>query len=124
PPVIAALGLGEQLQVLVLRIPGLPGGAVDPLQLRVLLAAAPVRAAGAHQLERRDLPGGGDVRPAAQVLPDFLAAGRVEVVVDGQLAAADLDGLLDTDLGGCRRGAGIGCGRAALDPDQLELVRL
>ena len=48
---------------------GLPGGAVDALQLRVLLAAAPVRGGGAHQLERRDAAGGRQVRTAAQVLP-------------------------------------------------------
>ena len=62
--------------------------------------------------------------PRHRSFQTFLAGGRVEVVVDGQLAAADLDGLLDTDLGGCGRGARIGCGCAALEPDQLELVRL
>ena len=109
--VITLLGLGEHLQVVVLRLPRWPGGAVDPLQLRVPLAPPPVRAAGPHQLERRDLPGGGQVRAAAQVLPAHLAGGRVEVVVDGELGAADLDRLV------------VGC-RPALEPDELELVRL
>ena len=71
--VVALLGLGEQLQVASCASRDCPGGAVDPLQLRVLLAAAPVGAGGAHQLERRDLPGGRQVRPAAQVLPAQLA---------------------------------------------------
>src|ERR1700735_108665 len=84
-----------------------PGGAVDPRQLRVLLAAPPVGAAGAHQLERRDVAGGGQVRAAAQVLPDDLAGARVQVVVDGQLSPADLDRLIGV----------LGLG-ATLEPDQ------
>ena len=111
--VVAPLGLGQHGQVLVLQRPGLPGGAVDPLQLRVLLAAPPVRAAAAHQLERRDVAGGGQVRAAAQVLPDDLAGAGVQVVVDGQLGPADLDRLVGV----------LGLG-AALEPDQLQLVRL
>ena len=107
--VVAPLGLGEHGQVLVLRVTRLPGGAVDPLELRVLLAAAPVRPAAAHQLERRDVPGGGNVRAAAQVLPDDLTRVRAEVVVDGQLGAAHLDRLLGL--------------LAALEADQLQLVR-
>src|SRR4029450_12067638 len=38
--------------------------------------------------------GGGDVRAAAQVPPAALAGLGVEVVVDGERAVADLDGLL------------------------------
>ena len=110
--VIAALGLGQHGQVLVLRVAGRPGGAVDPLQLRVLLAPPPVRAAAAHHLQRRDVPGGRHVRAAAQVLPLQLAGGRVEVVVDRQFRAADLDRLLGVDPA------------AALEPDQFQLVRL
>ncbi len=109
--VITFLGLGEHLQVLVLGLPGRPGGAVDPLQLRVLLAPPPVRAAGPHQLERRDLPGSGQMRAAAQVLPDRLAGARVQVVIDGQLGSADLDAL-------------VVLGRAALEPDKFQLVWL
>ena len=110
--VVALLGFGEHPDVLVLGVPGLPGGAVDALQLRVLLAAPPVGAAGAHQLERRDGPGDRQVRAAAQVLPAQLAAARIQVVVDGQLGAADLDRLA------------VVIGRVALEADQLELVRL
>ena len=111
--VVAALGLLQHLQVVVLRGARLPRGAVDPLELRVLLAAAPVRAGVAHQLERRDLPGGRHVRAAAEVLPAQLAGLGVHVVVDGQHARADLGG-----------GLVVGAACSALDADQLELERL
>src|SRR5579863_9730637 len=55
---IALLGFRQERQVLVLLVPRLPGGAVDPLELRVLLAAPPVGPAAAHELERRDPRGG------------------------------------------------------------------
>jgi hypothetical protein len=109
--VVALLGLGQQPQVFLERVPALPGGAVDPLQLRVFLRTPPVRRGRAHQLERRDQPGGRQVRAAAQVGPDPLA-GLVEVVVHGQLAGADLG-----------RGA-LGVLGGALEPDQLKLERL
>ncbi len=119
--VIPLLGFFEHPQVLILCVARRPGGAVDALQLRVLLVAAPVGAAGAHQLERRDLPGRRQVRAAAQVLPAQLQRGRLEVVVDGELRAADLDGLASV--------AGYAAARAvsrhaALEADQLQLVRL
>ena len=50
------------------------------------------------------------VRAAAQVAPAALAGLGVEVVVDGQLAAADLHHLGGVDV--------------ALDVDQLQLERL
>ena len=111
--VVALLGLLEELQVRLELVLGRPRGAVDALELRVLLAAAPVRGGDAHQLERRDDPGGRQVRAAAQVLPAQLAGLGVEVVVDGQLAAAHLD-----------VGAVGGVGGGALEADQLQLVRL
>ena len=88
--VVAPLGLLEPVEVLGERLLGLPRGAVDPLQLLVLLVAAPVRRGGAHQLEGRDPLGGRQVRPAAQVGPGDVAV-AAHVVVDGQLAGADLD---------------------------------
>ena len=88
--VVAPLGLLEQLEVAVEGLLGLPGGAVDALQAGVALIAAPVGGRAAGQLERRDVPGGGDVRTAAQVSPDPLPRARVEVVVGGQLVPADL----------------------------------
>jgi hypothetical protein len=45
--VVAPLRLSQQVQVVILGLPRFPCGAVDPLQLRVLLAAPPVGAAGA-----------------------------------------------------------------------------
>jgi hypothetical protein len=67
--VVAALGLGEALQVGVLGLRRLPRGAVDPLQLGVALVAAPVGRRTAGDLERRDVAGGRDVRTAAEVAP-------------------------------------------------------
>src|SRR5690606_13301802 len=88
-----------------LLLAGLPGGAVDPLELRVLLAAAPVRAGGAHQLERGDDAGGRQVRAAAQVLPAQLAGLGVEGVVYGQLAVSYREA---GALGRVRGGAALG----------------
>src|SRR5262245_13065020 len=53
------------------------------------------------------------MRPPAQVLPGHFTSRRVEVVVDGLLRPADLDRLLGADIGA-----------RALEPDQLQLVRL
>lgn len=110
--VVALLRLGEEVQVLLQLVLGRPGGAVDALEHGVLLAAAPVGGRVAHQLERRDEAGGGQVRTAAEVLPAQLAGLGVQVVVDRQLAGADLDVRAVV-----RR-------RRALEADQLQLVRL
>ncbi|CAM5594121.1 hypothetical protein STENM223S_02733 [Streptomyces tendae] len=110
--VVALLGLGEELQVRLQLVLGGPGGAVDALEHRVLLAAAPVGGGVAHQLERRDVAGGGQVGTAAEVLPAQLAGLGVQVVVDRQLAGADLDV------------RAVVAGRGALEADQLQLVRL
>ncbi len=112
---VAPLGLLDAVQVLLERLLGLPGGAVDALELLVLLVAAPVRRGRAHQLERRDALGGRQVRAAAEVLPRQRAV-ALEVVVDGQLGAAHLDA---GALGGLRH-----VGGAALEADQLDLVGL
>ena len=111
--VVAPLGLLDAVEVLLERLLGLPGGAVDALELLVLLVAAPVRRCAAHQLEGGDPLGGRQVRAAAQVGPLGLAV-ATDVVVDGQLAGPDLDG---GALG--VRGTG-----AALEADQLDLVGL
>ena len=110
--VVALLGLGEEVEVRLQLVPGRPGGAVDALEHRVLLAAAPVGGRVAHQLERRDEAGGGQVGTAAEVLPAQLAGLGVQVVVDRQLTGADLD--VRAVLGG----------GGALEPDQFQLVRL
>jgi hypothetical protein len=116
--VVALLGLLEPVQVRVERLLGLPGGAVDALELLVLLVAAPVRRGRAHQLERRDPLGGRQVRAAAQVAPRHLAV-AAEVVVDGQLARAHFSrGTFD-------RFAGRACrDLRSLQADQFDLVGL
>ena len=115
--VVALLGLGQPLEVGLEVVLGRPGGAVDPLQLRVLLGAAPVGGGAASQLEGvADQLGGRQVRAAAEVLPRQVAVAAV-VVVDGQLTAADLS----------VRPVGRVADRvalAALEADQLELVGL
>src|SRR5262249_19188080 len=88
---VALLGLLQLVEVRRQRVLALPPGAVDALELLVLLVPAPVRRGGAHQLERRDALGGGQVRTAAEVLPRQLAV-ATQVVVDRQLPGPDLDG--------------------------------
>jgi hypothetical protein len=104
------LGEGEQVQFLaelaVVALRGLlqaglvgaqfvlagPGGSVDPLQLRVLLGAAPVGGGQAgERVAVADHAGVRQVRPAAEVLPEGLPGLRVDVVVDGELCTAHLD---------------------------------
>src|SRR5580693_4652082 len=87
---VAALRLFDQLEVAVQRLLRLPGGAVDALQAGVSLVAAPVGGRTASELERRDVLGGRDVRPATQVAPDPFPATGIEVVVGGELVAAYL----------------------------------
>ncbi len=65
--VVALLGLDQPLEVggqVLLRG---PGRAVDPLQHRVLLVAAPVGAGHPHQLEVPEPTGVGHVGPTAQI---------------------------------------------------------
>ncbi len=51
PAVIALLGLLQAVQMILEGGLGLPGGSVDPLQLRPLLVAPPVGGRHLHQLE-------------------------------------------------------------------------
>src|SRR4029450_9631368 len=67
--VVALLDLLEQVEVPLEGLPRLPCGAVDPLELGVLLAAAPVGARRPQQLEGGDGPGRGDARAPAAVEP-------------------------------------------------------
>ena len=67
PAVIALLRLGPPPQVLVELLLGRPDRAVDALEHRPLLVAAPVRAGDGEQLERAELAGALDVRPLAEV---------------------------------------------------------
>ena len=111
--VVALRCLLDAVLVLTQLVLRRPRGAVDPLQLRVLLRAAPV--GRGHAGERPavpDDPGVREVRSAAEVLPDDLTALAVDVRVDGQLARTDLDGLVGRLHG------------AALQTDEFELVGL
>ena len=65
--VVALLRLLEPPEVLVELLLREPRRAVDPLEHRLLLVAAPVGARRRQQLERLELAGGLHVRPAAEV---------------------------------------------------------
>ena len=75
---VALLRLLDLVQILVEVLLAEERGAVDALQLRVLLVAQPVRARDVEHLECLDAPGGRDVRPAAEV-------GELAGLVDGNL---------------------------------------
>ncbi len=108
--VVAPFGLGQALQMGVERLLRLPRGAVDALQLRVLLAAPPVRRRAAGELHGRDVLRGGQMRAATEVGPDGVTRVGVHVVVDRQLAGGvDLDRVFR---------------RRALEIDELQLVGL
>ncbi len=119
---VAAFGLLEAVQVLGERGLRLPRGAVDALQHRALLVAAPVRAGHLLQLEHAELAGRRHVRAATQVdeldlgLPvgtvdhvavhrhaRAVAAGLARVVVVGRAAAHLLDDLALVGLIGEQR---------------------
>ncbi len=68
PAMVALPRLLAPPQVLVELVLRLPDRAVDPLEGVARLVAAPVGAGHREQLERPDLPGRVDVRPAAQVV--------------------------------------------------------
>ena len=107
---VALLGLREHLEVGVLGFRRLPRGAVDALEVGVVLIAAPVRSRAPGELERGDVLGCRDVRAAAQIAPDHLAGAGIQVVVRGEFRPTDLHDF-----------AVVG---RALVVDQLELVRL
>ena len=109
---VALLGLLQHVQITAHGFLVGPGGAVDALQLRVLLAAPPVRRRSARQLEGvgRDASGRGQVRSTTQVAPQPLARPGIEIVVDRELGTAHLGGLLVAGT--------------ALEADELQLVRL
>ena len=106
---VAALGLLEEGQVRLQVVLARPAGAIYPLERLILLVAEPVGRRRAHELEGigDDVAGIGHMRPAAQVAPAALAGLRIDVVVDGELGAADLH-----DIG------------TALASDETKLERL
>src|SRR6187401_3562419 len=66
--VIPLLGLFHAPQVLVERLLGVPRGAVDALEHRARLVAAPVGAGGVEELERAELLRRAEMTPTAEVL--------------------------------------------------------
>jgi hypothetical protein len=109
--VVATLGLGDAILVGLEVVFRCPGGSVDALQARIRLVAAPVGRRGSGDGEAvSDELGVGQVGAAAEVLPDDLAP-AVDVLVDGEFTAADLDG-------------GLLVAAIALVVDEFELVRL
>ena len=64
---VAPLGLLEHLEILVELGLVLERGAVDALELRVLLVALVVGAGHGGELERADVAGAHHVRPGAEV---------------------------------------------------------
>ena len=63
-------------QVLVDLLLGLPCGAIDALQHRSIVLAAPVGPGNGEQLERSDLSGALHMRPAAEILELAVLVGR------------------------------------------------
>ena len=89
PAMVAALGLLEHVQVGLELLLVRPRGAVDALEHLVVGVAAPVRTRDPHQPERlAQLPGGRQVRAAAEIDPLALAVQR-----DGLVARNALDDL-------------------------------
>ncbi len=134
---LAVVALGRLLQlvkVLGKRLLGLPGRAVDALQHRALLVAAPVGARDALELEEAELAGRRDVRTDAHVdeavgvsigadhaaLADF--GGVVVVGCSGSLKRR-LDAFDDLDLVGLVGEEFLGLVHRHLGADE-RLVRL
>ena len=86
--VIPLLRLLHAPQVLVELLLRLPGGAVDALEHRARLVAAPVRAGGVEELERAELLRGAEMPAAAEVL-------EVAVAVEADGRALRLRQVLD-----------------------------
>ncbi len=106
--VVAALGFLDALQIGFELGLGGPGGAIDALQLGVVLVAAPIGAGQLGQLEGlAHMARGRQVRPTAQVLP-------VSLVIDRDRLAGR-DALNDLGLVGLAHGVEVGDGRIAVD---------
>ena len=85
PTVVSLLRLLEPLEVLVELVSGREERAVDALQLRAVLVAAPVGAGDAGQLERPDLAGRLNMPAAAEVGEVGVAAETEAVGVGAEL---------------------------------------
>ncbi len=67
PPVIAAFGLFQPMQIFVQLRLREKAGAVDALHLRIAFLPLPVGARHVHQFEGANAARAGDVRPAAEI---------------------------------------------------------
>ena len=95
---VALLGFGEVVQMLVELLLLEERRAVDALQLLALRVALPVGARQLHHLERADLAGGGQVRAAAQV-DEAAVAVDADLLVGGKLVdMLELEALVGEDL--------------------------
>ena len=82
--VVALLGLGQVVQVLLQVLLVEEGGAVDAGEHLVVGVALPVGAGGLHELEGADLAGRGHVRAAAQV-HEVAVTANDDLLVGGQV---------------------------------------
>ena len=65
---VALAGLITAPEILVNLLLRLPRGAIDALQHWPIVLAAPIRASNGEELERTDLSGALDMRPATEIL--------------------------------------------------------
>ena len=82
---VALLGLFDGVQVLLKVLLVEERGAIDALELRIFLVAQPVGAGDAGELKSLDPPGGGNVRPAAEVHELAIAINGDRVARFGEL---------------------------------------
>ncbi len=129
--VVALLRLLQPPEVPVELLLREPRRAIDPLEHRVLLVAAPVRPRRGQQLEEPDLAGGADVRATAEVDEVPLRVqrhrGGVEALEDLDLEALaalpeERDGLRARHLPALEPQVGLG-DRAHLVLDPREVLR-
>src|SRR5205814_4801715 len=76
PPVVALLRLFEAMEVLLEILLGSPCGAVDALEHRTVLVAAPVGAGERRELEGAEAARRGNVRAEAEVAPSVIPVDR------------------------------------------------